>query len=104
MKKKSQFVQGSTSFLCYEKLGEFCCSFQIVVCIGVGCILCYILGSLSFEDQIVISQRGVLKTFYPAFCFTVAEVDARTILYHFKRLIGLVPIGEGPGDVAQWRG
>ena len=101
MKKKeeSQFVQGSTSFLYYEKLGEFYCSFQIDVCIGVDCILCYILGSVSFEDQIVIPQRGVLKTFCPAFYFTVTEVDARTILYHLKPLIG-----EGPGDVAQWRG
>ena len=94
----------STSFLYYRSLEGFAVVFQIVVCIRVDCILCYILGSLSFEDQIVISQRGVLKTFCTALCFTVAEVVSRTILYLLKPLIGSVPIGEGPKDVAQWRG
>ena len=36
----------SKKFLCYERLGEFCCSVQIAVCIRVDCILCYILGLL----------------------------------------------------------
>ena len=73
------------------------CSFEVD-------ILCYILAFFSFRRLIVISKREVLNTLY-SILFTVAEVDSRAIFVPFlKRLIGLVPIGEGPGDVAQWRG
>ena len=63
-------------------------------------ILCYNLSFFSFRRLIVNSRREVLKTSYNIL-FTVAEVDSRTIFVPFlKRLIGLVPVGEGPGDVA----
>ena len=49
-------------------------------------IVCYNLAFFAFQRLIVISRREVLKTLY-SILFTVAEVDSRTILYHFKRLI-----------------
>ena len=48
-------------------------------------ILCYTLAFVSFWRLIVISKREVLKTLY-SILFTVAEVDSRTILYHFKEI------------------
>ena len=67
-------------------------------------ILCYNLSFFAFRRLIVISRREVLKTLYNIL-FIVAEVESKTILCTiFKRLIGSVPIGEGPRDVAQLRG
>ena len=63
-----------------------------------------ILAFFVFRRLIVISRREVLKTLY-SILFIVAEVESKTILCTiFKRLIGSVPIGEGPRDVSQWRG
>ena len=48
-------------------------------------ILCYDLASLLFEGHFVISRGEVLKTSY-SILFTVAEVDPKAILYHFKEI------------------
>ena len=77
---------------------SFCCSFWSRLFSVITWLLLYV------EVQFCSFQRRVLKNFCPTFCFTIAEVVSRTILYHCKRLIESVPIGEGPGDVAQWRG
>ena len=93
-------------FLCYEKLGESILLWKLSMCCSFWSRLFSVITwlLLSVEVQFCSFQRGVLKTFCPAFYFTVAEVVSRTILYLLKPLIGSVPIGEGPGDVAQWRG
>ena len=97
----STHLEGSASFLCYEKLGEFAVKCWNAVEVN---FLCDILAFFAFRRINVISRREVLKILY-SILFTVAEVVSRTILYHYKKkLIGSVPIGEGPGDVAQWRG
>jgi hypothetical protein len=59
------------------------------------------LASLPFEGQFVISRRGGLEGFCPVFYSAIAEVDSRTICTILKLLIGSVPIGEGPRDVAE---
>ena len=58
--------------------------------------------SLLLKANLYYSRGEVLETFVQT-----AETDLQSpepFLYHFKRLIGSVPIGEGPEDVAQWRG
>ena len=60
------------------------------------------LAFLFFWKPICIIPEKRSWIFFPILLNWFAE--SRTILYHFKRLIGSVPIGEGPRDVAQWRG
>ena len=129
-----------TTFLCYEKLGEFAvklstcfwsrlfsvmtwlllavevqfCNFQrggledFTVNIQfpwlwrVNCLLYFIWLLLAFESQFVLFQRRGLADFC-TYCWNWFA-ESRTICTILKPLIGSVPIGEGPGDVAQWRG
>ena len=96
----------SATFLYDEKLGDSILLWKLSMCCSFWSRLFSVITwlLLSVEVQFCSFQRGVLNNFFPAFCFTVFEVVSRTILYHFKRLIGSVPIGEGPEDVAQWSG
>ena len=85
-------------FFCYEKLGEAAkcldaISFEVD-------ILCYNLAFFSFRRLILISRREVLKTSY-SILFIVLKLISEPFCTILKRLIGSVPIGEGPGDVAQ---
>ena len=64
-------------------------------------ILCYNFSFLFLLKANCNFQKRGLKDFVQHFV-TVAEVDSRTIFCTIlKLIIGLVPIGEGPGDIAQ---
>ena len=66
------------------------------------CLLYSIWLLFASKANLYYSREEVLETFAHT-----AELICRVQnhLYHFlKELIGSVPIGEGPEDVAQWRG
>ena len=88
-----------TTFLCYEKLGEF--SVKLSTCFWSRrfSVMTWLL--LAIEVQFCNFQRGGLEDFTVNVQFLWL---VQNHLYHFERLIGSVPIGEGPWDVAQWRG
>ena len=58
--------------------------------------------SLLLKANLYYSREEVLQTFVH-----IAEIDLQSpepFVPFLKPLIGLVPIGEGPRDVAEWRG
>jgi hypothetical protein len=73
-----------------------CCGFSKSTTLSLS-------GCLYSEDHFVISRNVVLKAFAQ---FSVHSCWSwfQPFMYHFETNIGSVPIGEGPGDVAQWRG
>ena len=82
--------------------GEFCGEVEDVS-VEVD-ILCYTLAFFAFWRLIVIFQKRGLEYFVQHSvysCWSWFQNHFCTIL---KPLIGLVPIGEGLGDIAQWRG
>ena len=57
--------------------------------------------SLLLKANLYYSREEILQTF-----FHTAEIDLQSpkpFVQFLKPLIGSVPFGEGPGDVAQWR-
>ena len=94
---KSSFVTFREEILKTLLLISSCCDCKESIVFFV------LLGfSLLFESQFVLFQRRGLADFC-TYCWNWF-VESRTVCTTLKPLIGLVPIGEGPGDVAQWRG
>ena len=107
-------------FLCEEKFQRVFLLFLLKsTTLSYTWLLCLLKSSfVIFREEVlktlllmssffVLVQRRGLADFCPPICSATAEIDLQSpepFLYHFKRLIGSVPIGEGPEDVAQWRG
>ena len=95
-------LEHRASFFYYEKLGELLRSAQTLSFWSQHSLLyfsflCLLKANCNFQ------KRGLKDCVQHS--FTVAEVDSKTIFCTIlKRLIGSVPIREGPGDVAQSRG
>ena len=96
------FRAQSIVFLLWEAW-RVCCEMSRCYFFLKSTILYYNWFSLPSEGHFVIFKRG-LKDFVQHSvysCWSWFQNHFCTIL---KRLIGSVPIGEGPRDVAQWRG
>ena len=66
-------------------------------------ILCYSLAFLSLDANFNFQKRG-LQDFVQHSIYSCWSCFQNHFCTISKRLIGSVPIGEGLGDVAQWRG